>query len=385
VLLSRFAYLDNRGAKSASDLAKERRSVLKILTILFVLTITFSAQAVQKKLLLSYLQRGPNNNSLNVAILSENMVVQNVYSETLPMPGGLTSIHLGDAPGEFSIYFNSRIFANGPIKIKRVDFETDGNSITVKDRKTLTQKSNSLLNLDVNDGIGSVQRTNNTVDRFTLNQDLVQEFRNISRDTLPGQPYSSSQIRLLTPSGTNEFHGSLFFFQRNGATSANVFFNNVENGVKGQPKLAQFIGSDQPRSMIFKSGCGRLFFFSTNSKTSPQGNAQIGHKRQELSTDFQPIGQNAVIDQFRDHRNPDLTYFKTLGIAIHNYQSSSCRQFPVFDRFNNGKNANELWGSRFNFTETSGPTRSMAPKRLNVPIPNNSATYGADIEGIELP
>jgi carboxypeptidase family protein len=38
-----------------------------------------------------------------------------------------------------------------------------------------------------------------------------------------------AQIRIVTPSGKNEFHGSLFNFHRNGALNANSFFNNSSN------------------------------------------------------------------------------------------------------------------------------------------------------------
>jgi hypothetical protein len=36
----------------------------------------------------------------------------------------------------------------------------------------------------------------------------------------------AAQVKLVTPSGTNEFHGSLFEFHRNRALNANTFFNN---------------------------------------------------------------------------------------------------------------------------------------------------------------
>jgi hypothetical protein len=39
--------------------------------------------------------------------------------------------------------------------------------------------------------------------------------------------YGSSQIRLVTPRGANEFHGSAFIYNRNSELSANTFFNNA--------------------------------------------------------------------------------------------------------------------------------------------------------------
>ncbi|MCI0441962.1 hypothetical protein L0244_14830 [bacterium] len=353
---------------------------MRILTILFVLAITFSAHA-EKKLFMSYLINGPVV-SLNVAILSENLVVEKVVSETLPTPGGLTSIEVGNTPGEFSVYYNNRPSPNGPIKISKVTFEIDASEILVKERKTLNQRSNSLLNFDVNDSIGSIQLTNNSVNRFTLNQNQVQEFKNLKRDPLPGSPYGSSQVRLVTPSGANEFHGSLF----QAGERAGVFFRNVINGTRQQPKLFQFVGADQPRNMTLIRGCGRSFFFGAYERTSPQGNRQIGHKIQELdNNDFHSVGQNIQIDKFRDHRNPDLSYFKTSDATLDvQPDGTTCRSYFIIDRFNNAKNANEFFGTVYSHTDSIGLQRRRPYKPIGLAIPNNSAAYGVDTEVIDF-
>lgn len=356
---------------------------MRILTILFVLAIAISAEAA-KKVFVTYLINGTVK-SINVARLSENMVVEKVVSKTLPTAGGLTSIQVGNNPNGFSIYYNHRPVANGPVKISRIDVDVLGNDISLGPTKTLGDKSTSLLNLSINNGIGSVQLSNNTIGRFQLNQNTPQEFKNVKRDTLPGQPYASSEVRLVTPSGANEFHGSLFLFNRNGAQTSNVFFRNVNNGTAEQPRFAQFVGPDQPRNMTLARGCGRTFFFGSYFRTSPLGNAQIGLKIQELgNNDFHSIGPNRQIDQFRDHRNPDLAYFRTAALALHEYETQTCRMFPVYDRFNNAKNSNDFYGSVYNLTNSSGPTRSVSPKKLNLPIPNNSSAYGADVEVIDI-
>ena len=352
--------------------------------MLFVLTIAFSAEAA-KKVFVTYLINGTVD-SINVARLSENLIVEKVVSKTLPTPGGLTSIQVGNNPGEFSIYYNHRPVPNGPVKISRIDVDILGNEISLGPTKTLGDKSTSLLNLSINDGIGSVQVSNNTIGRFQLNQNTVQEFKSIKRDTLPGQPYASSEVRLVTPSGTNEFHGSLFLFQRNGVLTSNVFLKNVNNGVPEQPKFAQFVGPDQPRNMTLIRGCGRSFFFGSYFRTSPQGKAQIGHKVQELdNNDFHSIGPNRQIDQFRDHRNPDLSYFNTLAAALDQQpDGTTCQTYCIADRFNNAKNANEYYCTAYSHSDQIGLTRRRPYKRMNLPIPNNSSAYGADVEVIDI-
>ncbi|HEY0004852.1 MAG TPA: carboxypeptidase-like regulatory domain-containing protein [Pyrinomonadaceae bacterium] len=80
--------------------------------------------------------------------------------------------------------------------------------------------------------------------------DSLQEFRVITTNPNAEQGRSSgAQVSLVTKSGTNDFHGSLYEFHRNTATTANDFFNNaagsygpedfpVQNGQKlaGEPR-----------------------------------------------------------------------------------------------------------------------------------------------------
>ncbi len=57
--------------------------------------------------------------------------------------------------------------------------------------------------------------------------DSVQEFRVTTTNANATQGRSSgAQVSLITKSGTNEFHGSLYHFHRNTVTTANDFFNN---------------------------------------------------------------------------------------------------------------------------------------------------------------
>jgi hypothetical protein len=56
--------------------------------------------------------------------------------------------------------------------------------------------------------------------------DDTAEFTIIATNQEADQGYGTSQIRLVTPRGTREFHGALFAYNRNSGFAANSFFNN---------------------------------------------------------------------------------------------------------------------------------------------------------------
>ena len=89
--------------------------------------------------------------------------------------------------------------------------------------------------------------------------DSVQEFRVVTTNPNAEQGRSSgAQVSLVTKSGTNEFHGSLYHFHRNTVTTANDFFNN-KAGVP-RPQLLRNIFGGSLGGPIKKD---RAFFFFT--------------------------------------------------------------------------------------------------------------------------
>ncbi len=90
------------------------------------------------------------------------------------------------------------------------------------------QANVTLDGVDVNDQQNRDPFT--SVLRVTL--DSVQEFRVVTTNANAEFGRSSgAQISLVTKGGTNEVHGSTYWFVRNKATNANSFFNN-QNGVE---------------------------------------------------------------------------------------------------------------------------------------------------------
>jgi hypothetical protein len=117
------------------------------------------------------------------------------------------------------------------------------------------QSNITLDGIDVNDQ--QTRAAFNSVLRVTL--DSVQEFRvttsNANADSSRG---SGAQVTLVTKSGTNELHGSLYHYLRNKATNANTFFNNLA-GVK-TPKLNRNIFGGSIGGVVPNSR-KKLFFF----------------------------------------------------------------------------------------------------------------------------
>lgn len=135
------------------------------------------------------------------------------------------------------------------------------------------QSNVTLDGVDVNDQQN--QFAFNSVLRVT--PDSVQEFRVTTTNPNPEQGRSSgAQVALVTKSGNNQFHGSLYEFHRNTVTAANTFFNNAA-GSYGPADPAVLGGAAQagdprvPRPKLLRNVFGgrlsgpvlkdRLFFF----------------------------------------------------------------------------------------------------------------------------
>lgn len=89
--------------------------------------------------------------------------------------------------------------------------------------------------------------------------DSLQEFRVTTTNANADAGRSSgAQVSLVTKSGSNDYHGSLFYFHRNTATTANDFFNN-RAGVP-RPQLLRNIFGGSVGGPIKKD---KIFFFGT--------------------------------------------------------------------------------------------------------------------------
>lgn len=106
---------------------------------------------------------------------------------------------------------------------------------------------------------------------------------------------AGAQIQIVTKSGTNKFHGSLFYYLRNNALNANTFFNNAH---ETKNSAGQLISAPLPRPIyryntiggtiggpiywpgVFNTHKNKLFFFFTAEKdpnTQPEPGSGTFH------------------------------------------------------------------------------------------------------------
>lgn len=122
------------------------------------------------------------------------------------------------------------------------------------------QSNITLDGVDVNDQVKGSAFTS----VLPVTADSLQEFRTTTSNYDADQGRSSgAQVSMVTKSGTNSFHGSLYEYNRNTATSANDFFVKQAELSAGQsntpPKLIRNIFGGSLGGPVIKN---RLFFFA---------------------------------------------------------------------------------------------------------------------------
>ncbi len=132
------------------------------------------------------------------------------------------------------------------------------------------QANVTLDGVDVNDQQNRSAFT--SVLRVTL--DSVQEFRVITTNANAEFGRSSgAQINLVTKSGSNQLHGSMYEYHRNTITTANSFLSNAAIPAVPRPKLIRNVFGDATRKNdTFKQGIARQTIGSMEARVSAFAN-----------------------------------------------------------------------------------------------------------------
>jgi hypothetical protein len=156
----------------------------------------------------------------------------------------------------------------------------DQNNITLDGADVNNNQNSGLIAQNTATGTGGFQGSNangattnpgfNAVLPIPL--DSVQEFRVTVAGEGPNVGRSSGgQVALVTKSGSNQFHGSLYEYNRNTQTAANTWFNN-QAGVPRQPLVRNQFGASAGGKIIRD----RLFyFFNYEERTDASGVATV--------------------------------------------------------------------------------------------------------------
>ncbi|HSR68041.1 MAG TPA: carboxypeptidase regulatory-like domain-containing protein [Acidobacteriota bacterium] len=147
-------------------------------------------------------------------------------SEVVTITGAAEQV-LNTSDATIGNTFNENQIVNLPLESRNVvNLLSLQPGVDVQGNVTGARRDQSNLTLD---GIDVNEQQTGTA--FTpvlrVTPDSVQEFRVTVTNPNASQGRSSGgQVSLVTKSGTNDWHGSLYHFHRNTATTANDFFNN---------------------------------------------------------------------------------------------------------------------------------------------------------------
>ena len=123
--------------------------------------------------------------------------------------------------------------------------------------------------------------------------DALQEFK-VQTSALPAQygAHASAAVNVVTKSGSNQFHGDLFEFVRNGVFNANNFFSNAKGLPRDSLKRNQFGGT--VGGPIIKN---KLVFFAgyqgTLVRSNPPSRTSYGVTQAMLNGDFTAVASSA--------------------------------------------------------------------------------------------
>ena len=202
------------------------------------------------------------------------------------------------------------------------------------------QANVTLDGVDVNDQQERYAFT--SVLRVTL--DSVQEFRVTTTNANADQGRSSgAQIALVTKSGTNSTHGSLYEFHRNTATTANSFLNNAAVPQVERPKLIRNTFGASVGGPVRKN---RLFYFLNYEG---RRDAKEGTIERVVPTDSL---RNGILKYERSDGSiaelgpDDIRRIDPRGIGVNSDVLEVLRSYPAPNTFSSGDGINTA-GYRF--------------------------------------
>ncbi|MEZ5307344.1 MAG: carboxypeptidase-like regulatory domain-containing protein [Pyrinomonadaceae bacterium] len=204
--------------------------------------------------------------SIGSAVLEvgEQTEVVNVTSEDTPIQS---------ESGERSFAIEGEVIRNTATKTRSfVDLATLAPGVVAT---TSDGTSNSITNLSVNgvrrnsnnvqiDGITSVDVGNNS-NNSKITLESIGEFKLLTSTYQPEYGRSSgAQIIAVTRSGTQDFHGSVYFYRRHTGLNANTFDNNrrgLSRPISDQYEIGYSVGGPVYIPGLFNSEKDKLFFF----------------------------------------------------------------------------------------------------------------------------
>ena len=224
----------------------------------------------------------------------------------------------------------------------------------------LTQLNTTRDGIPVSDGRYDVGASATTY----VSPDLVDEVRIIVAPADAETGRGSGQIQMSTRSGTNEFHGSLFWVNRNSKLSSNSWNNNFQGVSKDYYNGNQFGG--RVGGPIIKNKTFFFFLFDGQrflQKSYFTGAVLTDQARQGIFRYFPNVQNGNVLSN-----NPTVD---RNGNPILNGQPATPQSFNVFGRDVNGTFT--PWDTNRTALDSSGWIKTLLNR---MPSPNDFTTCG---------
>jgi hypothetical protein len=139
----------------------------------------------------------------------------------------------------------------------------------------------------------------------------------------------SSQVNFVTPSGTNQFHGALYWFNRNSKLAANSFFNN-QAGV-ANPHLSQNEVGGKVGGPIVKN----KFFFYLNYEAYRQ--------KQQSSYNYTVLTPDARNGIFTESNSTKVNLLNLMNVQQNSVMKSVLAKVPTtYNNFSKGDSSAAL-------------------------------------------
>jgi hypothetical protein len=190
--------------------------------------------------------------------------------------------------------------------------------------------------------------------------DQVSEFTVTTSNSNATIGGGSSQVTITTPSGTNQYHGALYWYNRNNALAADTWFNNKDGIPKSflnQNQLGGSLGGH-----IIKD---KLFFYT---------NYEAFRNRQKIQTDNTILTSTARNGIFTYLNNlgqvRQVNILQAMGVSIDPAIQNLINQIPTPDKINNfrtGDSSASLLRNTagYSFNQQDNRTRDNVTVRLD--------------------
>jgi hypothetical protein len=209
--------------------------------------------------------------------------------------------------------------------------------------------------------------------------DQVAEMTVSTSNTNPAAGGGASQVIFITPSGTNQFHGSVFWSNRNNALAANTWFNNRDRIAK------PFLNQNQTGGTLGGPIKKDKLFFYTNFELF-RLRQQTAQNRTILTQDaengiFTYLGTGGAVQK--------VNILQALGVSTDPTTAAIIKQLPSPGQINNfrvGDSSGSLLRNTggYSFNQRSNRDRNNYTGKLDYTLsPRNSITgtylYNTDL------